>query len=126
VSVWWENDPEHHPLIGVAAALGEARGRPILVCAGDLPLITTEAIRALLDAPPAMAVVARAGARVQPLLGRYAPEALEILEAMDLAEPATRVVERMAPLFVDVDEDVVLNVNAPEDVLAASALLSRR
>ncbi|MFL5845118.1 MAG: molybdenum cofactor guanylyltransferase [Solirubrobacteraceae bacterium] len=126
VPVWWENDPVHHPLIGVAAALREAAGRPILVCAGDMPLVTTGAIRALADAPAAMAVLARAGGRMQPLLGRFAPEALAVIEAMELDEPATRVVERMAPAFVDVDEELVLNVNAPEDILAASAALSRR
>lgn len=124
VSIWCENDPDHHPLIGVAAALREAGGRSIVVCAADMPLVTPEAIRALLAAPAdAVAVVVRADGRLQPLLARYGPAALPVLEAMVLHEPATRVVERLAPVLVDVDADVAFNVNAPEDILHASARL---
>jgi len=126
VSIWCENDPEHHPLIGVAAALREAGGRSILVCAGDMPLVTPEAVRALLDAPEATAVVTRAAGRVQPLFARYTPAALVVIEAMDLSEPATRVIERLDPHVLDLaNDDLALNVNAPEDILQASALLSR-
>lgn len=127
VSIWCENDPEHHPLIGVAAALREAGGRSILVCAGDMPLVTPDAIRALLAAPAATAVVARVAGRLQPLLARYSTDAVAVLDAMKLGEPATRVVERLDPVVVDIaDDDVALNVNAPEDILHASALLHRR
>lgn len=125
VSIWCENDPEHHPLIGVAAALREARGRSVLVCAGDMPLVTTDAVRSLVDAAPATAVVARAGGRLQPLLARYAPEAAAVIEQMDLGEAATAVVERLDPLIVEVDDRIAFNVNAPEDILHASALLRR-
>lgn len=127
VSIWCENDPEHHPLIGVAAALREAGGRAILVCAGDMPLVTPEAIRAVLEAPAATAVVTRIAGRLQPLFARYEPGALPVFEAMDLAEPATRVIERLDPLVVEIaDDNVAHNVNAPEDILHASALLINR
>jgi molybdopterin-guanine dinucleotide biosynthesis protein A len=127
VSIWCENDPERHPLIGVAAALRQAGGRPIIVCAGDMPLVTPDAIRALAGAPPAVAVVTRAGGRLQPLLARYAAAALAVIEAMSLAESATRVIERLDPVVVDLaDDDLVMNVNAPEDILHASALLLSR
>lgn len=127
VSIWCENDPEHHPLIGVAAALREAKGRSVLVCAGDMPLVSSEAVRALLAAPAATAVVTRIAGRLQPLFARYAPAAVTVLEAMDLSEPAIRVVERLDPHVLDLDDDdLALNVNAPEDILQASALLSRR
>lgn len=120
VAVWCENDARRHPLIGVAAALRHAGGRSVVVCAGDMPLVTPEAVRALVAAPEATAALARAGGRLQPLLGRYSFGALEVLDAMDPDEPAARVVERMAPLAVDVaDERVAFNVNEPGDVLLA-------
>lgn len=120
VAIWCEPEPETHPLVGVVAALRTAAGRPVVVCAGDMPCVTPEAIRALADAPAgAAAVVARAGGRLQPLLARYSPAALATIEARDPGEPATRVVERLEPLVVDVDERVAFNVNAPEDLLLA-------
>jgi len=129
-AVWCDPEERHHPLIGVTTALRAVadEGRSVLVCAVDLPLVTTEALRALLDAEPAgaPAAVARASGRMQPLLARYSPAALGVLEAMALDEPATRVVERMHPILVDAEEDVLLNVNAPEDVLRASAVLAER
>jgi molybdopterin-guanine dinucleotide biosynthesis protein A len=127
VSIWCENDPEHHPLIGVAAALRQAGSRAIVVCAGDMPLVTPDAIRALVEASPATAVVARAAGHLQPLFARYETAALPVIEAMSLSEPAMRVIERLEPLVVDLaDDDVVMNVNAPEDILHASALLLSR
>ena len=117
VEIWCEEDPRHHPLVGVTAALQRASGADVLVCAGDMPHVTPEVLRALLDAPAGLAAVARAAGRLQPLLARYAPAALPVFEAMDPDEPATRVVERLDPVLVDVAERAVLNVNAPEDLL---------
>lgn len=121
-AIWCEPQEAGHPLYGVTAALQRAaeEGRSILVCAGDMPLVTPEALRALAGARDAPAVVARAGGRVQPLLARYSPAALPVLEAMEPGEPAIRVVERLDPLIVDLaDEAVAFNVNAPEDLLLA-------
>jgi molybdopterin-guanine dinucleotide biosynthesis protein A len=123
VSIWCENDPEHHPLIGVAAALREAGGRSIVVCAADMPLVTPEAIRALLAAPEGAAAIGFAAGRLQPLLARYDPSALPVFDAMDIEEPASRVVERLDPTVVTLPDDTAWNVNAPEDLIQASVLL---
>ncbi len=129
-AVWCDPEERHHPLIGVRSALravAEA-GRPVLVCAVDLPLVTPEVLRELLGAGPeeAPAAVARAAGYLQPLLARYSPAALGVLDAMAPDEAATRVVERMSPVMVETDGEVLLNVNAPEDVLRASAALAER
>jgi molybdopterin-guanine dinucleotide biosynthesis protein A len=128
VAIWCEGETRTHPLFGVTAALRRTAedDRSVLVCAGDMPLVTAGALRALLGAPAAPAVVARAGGRLQPLLARYAPAALAVLEAMDPDEPATRIVERMDPVVVEVDESVAFNVNAPEDLLLAERERVRR
>ena len=127
--VWCEPDEPRHPLAGVICALSQTADRPILVCAGDMPLVTADVLRALLavragDAP---AVVPRVGGRLEPLLALYRPAALPTLAAMAPGEPATAVVERLDPLVVAIDdEDAFFNVNEPEDVLRASALRAAR
>ena len=127
--IWCEPEEPRHPLAGVICALRQSGERPVLVCAGDMPLVGTEVVRALLaaragDAP---AVVPRVGGRLEPLLALYRPAALPTLEAMAPGEPATAVVERLAPLVVAFDdEDAFFNVNEPEDVLRASALRAAR
>jgi molybdopterin-guanine dinucleotide biosynthesis protein A len=129
VEIWCDDDARRHPLLGVTAVLRRAApgGRSILVCAGDMPLVTPAALRSLRDAPDAPAVVARAGGRLQPLLARYGPAALAVLDAMDPDEPATRVVERLDPLVVELEDDTVaFNVNAPEDLLLAERERVRR
>jgi molybdopterin-guanine dinucleotide biosynthesis protein A len=128
VAIWCEPDERLHPLVGVACALRGASGRSVLVCAADMPLITPATIAALLAAPPAdaPAVVGHGAGRLQPLLARYGPAALGVLEAMDPAESAVAVIERLDPVRVELSDEDVFNVNAPEDVLQASALLANR
>lgn len=121
-AIWCESETRGHPLHGVAAALRRVlpERRSVLVCAGDMPFVTPEALRALLGAPPAKAVVARVDGRLQPLLALYAPPALPVFEAMGSDEPATDVIARLAPTVVDLaDAAVAFNVNAPEDLLLA-------
>lgn len=113
VEVWFDEDPLHHPLVGIATALRRAGGRPVLAVAGDMPRLTPAVLRAVLDAPPAAVAVARADGRVQPLLARWDPAALD---ALDLGRSATAVVESLDPVVVDVPAAAVANVNAPEDL----------
>ncbi len=129
--VWCEPDEPRHPLAGVAWALRRAGGRAVLACPGDLALVTPEAVRALLDAgdeePGAAVVVAHAAGRVQPLLGLWRPAALPALDGMAPGARATAVAEALDPVVVALaDGDALVNVNAPEDVLRASALLAAR
>ena len=128
-AVWVEPDGIFHPLAGIVHALRMAAGRPVLACAGDLPLVTPEVLRAVLDArlDDAPAVIARAGGRLQPLVGLYTPLALAGLSGYAPDAPTREVVEALGAAVVDVeDADAFYNVNAPEDVLQASALLSAR
>ena len=128
-AVWCEPEEPRHPLAGVTCALRQAGGRAVLVCAGDMPLVSDELVRTLLTATPgdAAAVVPSAGGRLQPLLALYCPSALPVLEAMQPGEPATAVVERLDPLVVAIDdEDAFFSVNEPEDVLRASVLRAAR
>jgi len=82
VTVWIEPDVPRHPLVGITQALGLAAGRPVLVCASDMPLLTAAAISQIARASlssAARAVVARSHGRLEPLLGCYQPGAVEHL-----------------------------------------------
>ena len=71
------------------------------------------------------AVVARAGGRLQPLLARYEPRRAGGARGRSTRPPA-RPTSSLAldPLVLDVeDEEQLLNVNRPEDLLRASALV---
>lgn len=131
VSVCIEPDAPRHPLTGLVQALSVAGGRPVLVCPCDLPLVTPEVVRMLAkaDAAGAPAVIACAAGRQQPLLGCYRPNALPVL-AGALERPGIAVVDAVAELEPRVhelpDPQLLFNVNAPEDLLRASALLRAR
>ena len=131
VTVWIEPDEPSHPLAGVAYALGLADRRPVMVCALDLPFVTADLIRAIADTDggDAPAVIASLGDRTQPLLGCYQPEALDPLTAA-LARPgvpAREAVAALHPILHQVqDPDELFNVNSPDDLLQASAMLDQR
>jgi molybdopterin-guanine dinucleotide biosynthesis protein A len=126
--VWFEPDEPRHPLAGVVHALRCAEGSDVVVVAVDLPLVRAETVRRLVGAPAAVAVVAAAGEEQQPLLGRYSFEALASLEtALTKGEPVFAAVDALGPLVVQVaDGAELLNVNEPQDVLAAEAALRAR
>jgi molybdopterin-guanine dinucleotide biosynthesis protein A len=101
----------------------------VLVCAADLPFVTPILIRelALEDARGAPAVVTVAGGRMQPTLARYEPEALHLLPASPGNRPLRELIADIQPTLLEVeDSEALLNVNAPEDVLRAAAILDRR
>jgi molybdopterin-guanine dinucleotide biosynthesis protein A len=128
VEVWIEPDEPLHPRAGVMHALERAKGRAVLVCAGDLPLVTPGLVRRLAGEPAdgAPAVVPRAGGRVQPLLARYEPAALAPLRAAAPDAALTASVLALGPRLVDFpDPRPFLNVNTPEDLAAAAQFLSR-
>jgi molybdopterin-guanine dinucleotide biosynthesis protein A len=126
VLIWREPDEPRHPLTGIVEGLRRAGGRPVVVLACDLPFVTAELVRALAEAPSAApVVVARADGRIQPLAARYAPAALELLGGFDPQGRVTEQVAALGPLELDVDPELLRNVNRPEDLAAAQALLSR-
>jgi molybdenum cofactor guanylyltransferase len=131
VAVWIEPESPRHPLVGITQALALAGGRPVLVCPADMPFVTPELVRRLVKADPgrAPAVVACAQGRMQPLLGCYQPRALDLLAGP--ARAATgRVMEIVAaiePVRLEVDDpDELFDVDTPDDLLQAAAMLDRR
>jgi molybdopterin-guanine dinucleotide biosynthesis protein A len=121
---WEEPDEPRHPLTGIVHALVTAGG-PVLVCAADMPFVTADACRTLIQAAGASpAVVATAEGILQPTLGLYAPAALELLTAADEGAPLTRTVEALDPVRVALPAALVRSVNTPEDLAEAEALLA--
>jgi molybdopterin-guanine dinucleotide biosynthesis protein A len=130
-AVWIEPQEPRHPLTGIVHAISLAEGRPVLVCASDLPLVTPELIGSIARADPggAPAVVASLGGEIQPLLACYQPSALVQLSAaaQDQAIRLRDAVEALGPLHHEVeDPDCLFNVNTPDELLQAAAMLDRR
>jgi molybdopterin-guanine dinucleotide biosynthesis protein A len=131
VTVWIEPERPRHPLVGIAQALALAGGRPVLVCAADLPFVSPELIRRLVRADPgrAPAVVACARGAMNPLLGCYQPKALEMLAgpARAASPPLLETIATMDPVLLEAgDPDELFDVDAPDDLLLAAAMLDRR
>lgn len=122
---WEEPDWPVHPLTGIVHAL-ETAAAPVLVCAADMPFVTPDACRTLMQgaAAGAPAVVASAAGVLQPTFGLYAPAALEVLRAAEEDAPLTRTVEALEPARVALPPGLVRSVNTPEDLAEAEALLS--
>lgn len=119
VDVWLEQDTRQHPLVGLLEALALARGRTLVVCAVDLPLVTAELVGRLAFAEPqsAVAVVASHNDQSQPLLGRYSAGAIGRLREADPSAPLREAVSALSPVFVEVADPLELfNVNTPEDL----------
>jgi molybdenum cofactor guanylyltransferase len=131
VTVWIEPQLPSHPVVGILHALAFAAGRPALICAGDLPFVTPELIDRLAHLPSgaAPAVVAAHEGRIQPLLGRYEPRAIELLQSAATAadQPLIATIEAIGPRLLEVeDSEELFNINAPDDLLQAAAMLDRR
>jgi molybdenum cofactor guanylyltransferase len=131
VTVWIEPEEPRHPLTGILHALAVAEERPVLICAADLPFVTPDLIGRLAHADPgdAPAVVAGSGGQLQPLLGCYQPEALELLSRSRSRPelPLREAVSAIGPVPYEVDDaELLFNVNTPDDLLQASAMLDRK
>jgi molybdopterin-guanine dinucleotide biosynthesis protein A len=131
VALWIEPEKPRHPLVGIAQALALAGGRPVLVCAADLPFVSPELVRRLVSADPgrAPAVLACAGGVTHPLLGCYQPRALELLagEARAPSAPVAETIAAIGPAVLEVDDpEELFDVDTPHDLLLAAALLDRR
>ena len=85
---WDEPDEPRHPLTGIVHAL-ETAGGPVLVCAADMPFVTAEACRTLIQgAGGSPAVVASAAGVLQPTFGLYAPGGARRVEGGRAGRPA--------------------------------------
>jgi molybdopterin-guanine dinucleotide biosynthesis protein A len=131
IAVWTEPDEPQHPLTGIVHALRCAGGRPVLIAAGDLPFVDAPLVRTLVaaDAAGAVAVVPRAGGRLQPLLARYEPAARQpLVDALAAASLGRlgEIVAALDPQILEIDDErPFFNVNLPEDLLTATALMDR-
>jgi molybdopterin-guanine dinucleotide biosynthesis protein A len=126
VERWDEPDEPRHPLTGILHAL-ETAGAPVLVCAADMPFVTADAARSLIEAAHAAAgpaIVATAGGRIQPTFGLYSPAAIEPLRAAPPDGALTAAVEGLEPRRVALPESMVRGVNTPDELAAAEAVLA--
>lgn len=129
--IWVEPQEPRHPLTGILHALGLAEGRPVLVCASDMPLVTSELIGRIARTKPSgtPAVVASAAGEIEPLLGCYHPSALRPLRAA-AGDPGIALREAVASLrprlFEVEDPSWLFNVNSPSDLLQVAGMLDRR
>jgi molybdopterin-guanine dinucleotide biosynthesis protein A len=131
VTVWIEPERPSHPLVGITQALALAGGRPVLVCAADFPFVTPELLRRLVQADPgrAPAVVASSGGAMNPLLACYQPRALELLAgpARTASAPLLDTIATIGPVLLEVgDPEELFDVDTPDDLLLAAAMLDQR
>jgi molybdopterin-guanine dinucleotide biosynthesis protein A len=113
---WDEPDEPRHPLTGIVHAL-ERAGAPVLVCAVDMPWVTADACRSLLDAAPGgVAAVAVGAGEMCPVLGVYAPDTLDVLRAASPDAPLRDTVAALDPVRVALPPPLLRSVNEPADL----------
>ena len=115
---WDEPEEPRHPLTGIVHALEQA-GEPVLVCAVDMPWVTPDACRSLLDAAPgAVAAVAVGEGEMCPVFGVYSPDALDVLQAAPPDAPLRDTVAALDPARVALPPALLRSVNRPEDLVS--------
>ena len=128
--LWIEPDVPRHPLAGVAHALRVSPGRSVLAVAVDLPCMDGATLRLIAETDPgpgAVAVVPRVHGRLQPLCALYTSRALAGLGTLDDDVRATELVAALGVREVEPpDPNAFLNVNRPEDLIAAAVCLGGR
>lgn len=118
VERWDEPQEPRHPLAGILHALERAAG-PVLVCAVDMPWVTPDACRSLLDAAPGgRATVAVGAGEMCPVFGVYAPDALELLREAAPDAPLRETVTALDPVRVALPPPLLRSVNNPDDLSA--------
>lgn len=128
--VWIEPPEPRHPLTGILHALSLADGRPVFICAADMPFVTSHVVAAIAGADPgaSTAVMARSRGELQPLLACFQPAALPRL-AEAASDPNVALRDAVAALnpepYEIEDPEVLFNINTPDDLLQAAAMLGR-
>jgi molybdopterin-guanine dinucleotide biosynthesis protein A len=135
VPVWREPDeqgpPSFHPLRGVVIALRRSAPAPVVVLGCDMPFVPAALVAhlAALDAP---IVVPSVAGRLEPLAARYDSASIPAFEeALAAGEPVREAIARLEPVLVTERElerfgdprRLFMNVNTPEDLARAEALL---
>jgi molybdopterin-guanine dinucleotide biosynthesis protein A len=83
----------------------------------DMPWVTPDACRSLLDAAPgAVAAVAVAAGEMCPVFAVYAPDALATLKAAPADAPLRETVDALDPARVALAPALLRSVNEPADL----------
>jgi molybdopterin-guanine dinucleotide biosynthesis protein A len=118
VEVWVEPLRPRHPVAGIIEALRRAGGRPVLVCAADMPFVTPATVVRLATADPAGAPAVIAASN--PLLGLYLPEAArELRAAAGERRPLRQLVAALGLRTIAIPQRELFNVNTERDLQAA-------
>jgi molybdenum cofactor guanylyltransferase len=131
VPVWLDSADSVHPLAGIVTCLERSDGRPVLVCACDLPFVTPQ-LAMHIARQPASVAVPTIGGSLHPLLGRYEPAVLDDLKAaLQERRPLQETVRSLDSVLMGRAElemfgdpqRLLFNVNTPLDLARAEALL---
>lgn len=121
-----------HPLLGIVTALDELQV-PIVVCACDMPFVTSEMIRWIAGLTRAPVIVPSVNGRLQPMFGRYEPDALDSLRSsLERETSMADAVETAGLAIVDESEferfgdtsKLFFDVDTPDDLGRAAAWIS--
>ena len=116
VERWDEPAEPQHPLTGILHALERADG-PVLVCAVDMPWVTADACRSLLEAAAGgVAAVAVGDGRICPVFGVYAPAAAESMREAAEDAPLHETVEALDLTRVALPPALLRSANSPDDL----------
>jgi molybdopterin-guanine dinucleotide biosynthesis protein A len=131
VPVWLERDEPSHPAVGIVTALQRTPSDTMIVVGCDMPFVTPEVLSYMATLPDAIAVPF-VGDSFQPLLGRY-PRVVAPSFAFGLGKdlPLQQVVSELGPHQLGEEElrpygdpeRMLFNVNTPDDLAKAEALL---
>jgi molybdopterin-guanine dinucleotide biosynthesis protein A len=124
------------PLRGIVAALEAARAERVLVIATDLPLVTPALLLAIVAWPRAEVVVPRPEGVLQPLCALYQREAARRVASARLqtgrlaahgllSELQASYLEDADLAELDPEGAALANLNTPEDLARAEALIAR-
>ena len=121
---WEEPDEPRHPLTGIVHAL-ESAGGPVLVCAADMPFVTADACRTLMQAPGSTPGRRgdRRGRSCSPRSASTRPPRSTSCAGAPPGAPLTRTVEQLDPVRVALPAALVQSVNTPQELAEAEALL---
>ncbi len=125
--------PSAGPLGGIEALLASGLAREYLICPCDVPAVTSDVLRFLLQYCDAMATVVRVAGRehFEPLPARVASSAMPVVRRLlDAgARSLRRLMEELPAAIVEIDAghgDALRNVNTPEEFETLKAQQSSR
>ena len=110
-----EPSEPRHPLSGLVAALNASAGRGVVAIGCDMPLVPARLLTWLAQLEEEVAVC-EVGGRLEPLLGRYSPIAIELALARDAGAPLRAFRRRARPVRGHRGQDRPLRRSAADAV----------